>query len=189
QTDEETPSSAVPINLRRGQARQLLIGDRVDILEIPFDEAAYRNQIPDRIVRFDASQDDRGNAKELQSVTVQRAGIEHEYQVDELIGFDLIHFHGGTDANIITWAQQRDPIDTTDNELSRSWYADRDRYLCSGLINPGGSNTPLSVDPVIAGDEDSHPGTPGFAIRFHQPVVNAAGPDVVFFELQVIIHP
>ncbi|GAA4466604.1 FecR domain-containing protein [Novipirellula rosea] len=189
QTDDASPSAATPINLQCGQARQLLIGDRVDILEIPFDDAAYRDQIPDRIVRFDASRDEQGNAKELQSVTVQRGGIEHEYQVDELIGFDMIHFQGGSDANIITAEQQRDPIDTTHSKQLRSRYTDRDRHLCSGLINPGGSNTPLSVNPVFGDEADGARSTPGFAIRFQKPVINSAGPDVVFFELQVIIHP
>ncbi|WP_442507178.1 FecR domain-containing protein [Novipirellula sp. SH528] len=188
--NEAKPTFAAErINLRRGQARQLLTGDRVDVLEIPFDEAAYRSQIPDRIIRFQASQDAQGNANELEAVSVQRGGIDYEYQVDELIGIDLIHFQAGSDANIITSEQQRDPIDSTHSELPRSRYADRDRHLCSGLINPGGSDTPLTEAPILGDETNAASSTPGFAIRFQQPVVNSAGPDVVFFELQVIIHP
>lgn len=187
--EAKSPAPAERINLRRGQARQLLTGDRVDVLEIPFDEAAYRNQIPDRITRFLASQDAQGNANELESVSVQRGGVDYEYHVDELIGIDVVHFRGGSDANLITCEQQRDPIDSTLSELPRSHYADRDRHLCSGLINPGGSRTPLTENPVLGDEANSGSGTPGFAIRFQRPVVNSAGPDVVFFELQVIIHP
>ena len=55
----------------------------------------------------------------------------------------------------------------------------------SGVINPGGSEEPLSGDPVLSGES----ATPGIAIRFEQPVSNGPGDDVVFFDLQTFGNP
>src|SRR5262249_47020664 len=45
-------------------------------------------------------------------------------------------------------------------------------------------------DPVMNDPEQKEsPNTPGFAVRFARPVVNGPGPDVVYFDLHVIVHP
>ena len=44
------------------------------------------------------------------------------------------------------------------------------------MINPGGSVTPLTTDPVMNDPEDPRkPNTPGMGLRFRRPVVNDAG--------------
>jgi hypothetical protein len=57
-----------------------------------------------------------------------------------------------------------------------------DMFLNTGIINPGGSVTPLSgeFDPSA---------TPGFSVRFRRPVRNGPGPDVVLFEIQNATYP
>jgi hypothetical protein len=66
----------------------------------------------------------------------------------------------------------------------------RDRNLNTGLVNFGGGVRPLESDPVMKDPEDPKaPNTPGLAVRFHRPVVNRPGPDVVLFDYQPIIQP
>jgi hypothetical protein len=43
---------------------------------------------------------------------------------------------------------------------------------------------PITSDPVMNSDATDAVTTPGMAVRFEQPVVNQAGPDVILFELQ-----
>ena len=144
---------------------------------------AYQSALPDRMVRFDVSDTD-----DLESIDVQRGGQVHHYGVDQLIGFDLIHFHSARNThNMTTPIDQIDPREGESSE-TRSSFLDRDRSLCTGLLNPGGSAEALSSDPDIT-NEDSSQRTPGLGIRFHQPIVNGPGPDVVFFDLHVVVHP
>jgi len=57
------------------------------------------------------------------------------------------------------------------------------------VINPGGAKKPLTKPPVMNATEDpQHPNTPGMVVRFREPVVNDKGPDIVLFDLQVIVH-
>jgi hypothetical protein len=58
------------------------------------------------------------------------------------------------------------------------------------VINPGGSVTPLTTDPVMNDPEDpKRPNTPGMAVRFRKPIVNHAGPDIVLFDFQPVVQP
>jgi hypothetical protein len=135
----------------------------------------YRSNLPDRVVRFEASNSADGRVEQLKSVTVQRGGQLQTVLVSELTGVNLIHFRSGpvTDVNGHLAAGSSLP----GNRLSLL----SDFKLNTGIINPGGSKVPLSTSP------DSE--TPGFAVRFNEPVVNGAGPDVVFFELQCKTNP
>lgn len=174
--------------LKTGQARRYDVAEPT-AQQIDFDGQKYRRSLPDRVINYRASQTKDGRADELQSVTVQRGGREIEYAVDELIGIDLIHFRGReSGANITTPIDVIDPVDGDPQRFRRADLLDRDRKLTTGVINPGGSKEPLTADPVLnaANPEDN---TPGFAIRFQRPVVNGPGPDVVFFDLHVIVHP
>ncbi|PQO45381.1 FecR domain-containing protein [Blastopirellula marina] len=143
----------------------------------------YQATLPDRLVRFDVSDTDN-----LESIDVQRGGRLYQYDADQLIGFDLIHFHSARNThNMTTPIDQIDPREG-DRSQARSAYLDRDRSLCTGLLNPGGSVKPLSSDPDMTHDDPDRR-TPGLGIRFHHPVVNGPGPDVVFFDLHVVVHP
>ncbi len=174
-----------PINLREHQASYLgvtsmTVEDDGTIGEL------YKRGLPDRIVSFDAVTDKNAAVDDLIAVTVQRGGHNRRYFVDDMIGIDVVHYHGSTNAFMVIPAN----VDAMAIGASRSQFLDRDRSLCSGLINPAGSKEPLLQDPVLSSlDDPNLIGTPGLGIRFQSPVVNGPGPDVVVFELQTIVNP
>ena len=174
------------ISLREHQAQRLLHVGEILAAEIPYDESSYKHDLPDRIIKFDAVEDENGSVDELLTVTVQRAGREYQYSVDELVGIDLIHYRSASNAFMIS---PENTLSVNDDE-PRSRFTDRDRSLRSGMINPGGQVEPLTSDPVL--DDPAapdNPGTPGIGFRFQSPVVNGEGPDVVVFEIQTIVNP
>ncbi|PQO28801.1 FecR domain-containing protein [Blastopirellula marina] len=148
----------------------------------------YRAALPDRIIDFDATGPSDPEPDQLLGVTVQRGGKTYQYDVDQLIGFDLIHFKAGRNSqNLTTPIKQTDPMEG-DGSRTRAHLLDQDHSLATGLLNPGGSSKPLVSDPDMT-NADLDQRTPGIGIRFHQPVVNNPGPDILFFDLQVVVHP
>lgn len=122
-----------------------------------------------------------GGLQELTGVIVRRDGVETPYAADELIGVTMTHFKGGTNASNLLVPTGTGAVGTRASLLE-------DLRFDSGVINPGGSNTPLTSDPVI---DPNNPGnsTPGFAVMFDRPVVNVAGPDVILFDIQTTSNP
>lgn len=179
-----TPSASEKgIALHTHQAGRLVTRNRLTEVPIPFDPQVYRHQLPDRIVRYEATKNQDGYAEELLSVSVQRGGRFYRYQADELIPVEVTWFHG--DAQVDRTGHLADgpqrPARPSD------WL--EDRKLSTGFMNIGGQVQPLERDPVMKltsrnGDPDEATGTPGLGIRFRRPIVNQAGPDVVLFELQ-----
>ena len=167
------------VQLTRGDARRIGSGG---MSTVPLDAARFPKEIPDRVVSYEATP-----ASDLVAVTVRRAGREVRYPVEALIGIDAIHFkvqpaHGN-------WAATLKGVEVP-SPGRRHELIDRDRNLNTGLINFGSSATPPAADPVMNDPEDpARPNTPGMGIRFQRPVVNAPGPDVVFFEYQPVIQP
>lgn len=184
---DEKRNVAPTVQLSKGEARrysQTESGSQA----VGFDRSKYVRNLPDRIVTYTATKHDQG-IRDLESVSVQRGGKLHVYQADEMIGFELIHFRGGANpAGLVTDAENHDPQQGTGNHRLTERAA-LSRRLSDGFINPGGSKTPLTTDPVL--NDPDNPGaltTPGMGIRFHRPIVNSAGPDVVFFDLQLIVY-
>jgi hypothetical protein len=202
-------SSSNEIRLKENQA--LLLRDSLDPVATAatFDPSKYRKQLPDRIISYRASSADDGYAEDLTEVTVQRGGQARIYPVDQLIGADVVWFKAADELSsgyVMTGPKIARPAASDPNDPACATRYDyllttpggsvspaallADRSLLTGVINPGGSNIPLKEDPVMfrntaTGDD----GTPGLAIRFHRPVTNGPGPDVVFFDLQPVIYP
>ena len=177
------------IKLRERDARMIESEDGVTAKAIPFKASDYKSMLPDRITGFEAFEDDRGAVDELISVSIQRDAVETKYSVDQLIGIELIHYRGNSNAFMVSSSDIDEPSLPAPNEPSRSRFIDRDRSLCSGLINPGGSPIALRKDPILDNLETSvGTGTPGVGLRFQKPVTNGPGPDVVLFELQTIVN-
>lgn len=165
------------------------------------DRSVYRASLPDRLTSYSASLshpalpaagDTSGPGIDtLESVSIQRGGVVHAYDVASLIGVHLIHFHATHNKNNLTLPGHTDFTATTLHIPDvRRGLLETDRLLTTGAINPGGAKTPLATDPVLAADtSDGAASTPGLAVTFTRPVVNAAGPDVVFFELQMLTDP
>jgi hypothetical protein len=206
---KERTSASNEIRLTENQALLLRDSVRPETLPTTFDSTTYRKQLPDRIISYRATSGSDGYARDLTEVTVQRGGTAISYPVEKLIGVDVIWFKaadelssgyvmtapknggassdGGDDPSCAT---RYDYLLTNPGEKVSPAVLLADHSLLSGVINPGGSAKPLESDAVMfrnpaTGDE----GTPGLAIRFHEPVVNGPGPDVVFFELQPVIYP
>ncbi|OYW19121.1 MAG: hypothetical protein B7Z55_09445 [Planctomycetales bacterium 12-60-4] len=142
---------------------------------IPFDAGDYRRQLPNRVVSYEATTGADGDAENLVSVTVQRAGVVSTIPVDDLIPADIAWFRGSAGAYLCS--NQSLPPDRLQLLTDRS--------LVTGVINPGGSETPLTSDPIVDGDA----GTPGMLIRFRSPVVNGPDADIVLFDLQTFVDP
>ncbi len=180
-----------PINLHQHQSS--LIGGRADVDSIDdmLQESNYTRALPDRVLEYEAQQDTNGAVNELLAVSVQRAGVERRYEVDELIGIDVIHYHADrSDALMLLATDGSNPSPALLDCRFKAETLDRDRSLCSGIINPGGSTVALAESPIL--EDPTTPervSTPGLGIRFQQPVTNSAGPDVVFLEFQKIIDP
>ncbi len=158
---------------------------------IDYSPDGYLVALPDRVVSYEAEVADDGKADLLNAVTVQRGGEIIRYEVDDLIGFDVVHFVETETSSVDMTTRVVEPSqlrDLSTSELRRG-LLDRDRSLCSGLVNPGGSTTPLTSDPLLSPLGAVEPGTPGIGIRFHQPIINGPGPDVILFEMQSPIYP
>lgn len=173
--------SAEPIRLTERQARRFNGSLNSKSMSIEFDANDYRKKLPDRIVSYDVHTTEAGYAWDLKNVRVQRNGIVQTVDVNDLIGIKLIHFRGGTNnLNVVV------PVGFEGDRLSG---IESDKLLHTGIINPGGSVEPLSLDPILETDDTGQETTPGMAFEFDKAVVNRPGPDVVFFELQNVTNP
>ncbi|MAT15154.1 MAG: hypothetical protein CMJ46_07770 [Planctomyces sp.] len=177
-----------PERLLRGDARQYGRDDQQASVTVPFNEKLYRRQLPDRVVAYRARETADG-VDDLLAVTVQRGGELYQYDVNELIGVELSHFSGTQGGGYLVA-----PLAAADKGAElleagrRHRLLDEDQNLATGVINLGGSETPLTSAPLLDQDPPVE-NTAGMAIRFRQPLVNAAGPDIVLFDLHVVVHP
>jgi hypothetical protein len=168
--------------LEEGRGRRIGAGSARDV---PFDRGRAL-EMPDRVVRFRATDSGRG-AELLRDVTVRRGGREHTYAVPDLIGVRLVAFASPFAKSNLTATRKGMP---DPGPGRRAALLEEDLDLNTGVINPGGSETPLTRDPVVNDPEDPlRPNTPGLGLRFRSPVRNDAGPDVVCFEFQPVIQP
>ncbi|WP_417736229.1 FecR domain-containing protein [Rosistilla oblonga] len=177
---QESASSS-PLRLREKQAMRFATSKLEDSAAVPFDRNRYQYGLPDRVVSYQATTSDAGLARGLTSITVQRDQQIETIPIDRLIPSHVTWFHAlpnhGYLAGDAKLPEQRATIAS-------------DRFLHTGVINIGGSREPLTSDPVMSIDEDAENfGTPGMAIRFDRPVHNGPGPDVVLFELQLLMNP
>ena len=181
------PSCEIPPKrLTRGMAQRLTTNNGLVVDEIPFDKSQYVSQLPDRIVTYTTTRGPSNRAQDLKCVTVQRGGKQYQYEIEDLIGVELTHYTG---KSFLTRNDGVDPGKDDNSETLRRHLLDQDHCLLTGVVNPGGSASPLTTPPVMNPVNDpSQPNTPGMAVRFHQPIVNDAGPDIVLFDLQVIVH-
>jgi hypothetical protein len=165
------------------------------------DRSIYRAMLPDRLISYSASLsypaalvagDSFGRGIDtLEGISIQRGGFVRFYDVAPLIGVRVSHFHGTRNQNNLTLPGQPDfTAATLYSPEARRGLLETDRLLTTGVINPGGAQSPLTADPVLAtGAGDRAASTPGLAVTFAHPVVNEAGPDVVLFELQMLTDP
>jgi len=181
-----SPTSTSPKEYRvtEQQALRVLSQKMPVATTATYNPKGYRHTLPDRLISFTASTGKDGGADHLTSVTVQRDGEEIRYPLADLVRADLVWFKPSPGA--IVPGHLMAPVSLPEDRhtlLSNS-------SLSTGIINPGGSPTPLTTDPVLKEDHDQgiH-GTPGMAVRFQHPIRNGPGPDLVFFEVQPVSLP
>lgn len=174
-------TTEVPLRLTDSDARRFSYDDLATAIPLAFDQRLYQSRLPDRIVSYEATKNEQGRILELVSLTVQRGGTAETLSVEDLIPSRVTWFH----------AQESHGYLIGDKVLPspRTSFAS-DRSLRTGVINLGGSQSPLSSDPIMEVDEAGPDfGTPGMAVHFERPVRNGPGADVVLFELQNFANP
>ncbi len=183
-SQQTAPEPAREVRLHKYEARRFTtFGDKA-VSPVGYSPGIYRRELPDRVVRYQATPAANGTAEKLQSVTVQRGGQVVEYSFDQLIPAEVVWFQS---ANAIDRSGHLAAGEAFPNPVSQLL---ADPNLNSGLINPGGSVQPLASSPVMNVPPDpAVANTPGFAVQFRAPIVNGPGPDVVFFELQTFSNP
>ncbi|WP_437192216.1 hypothetical protein [Planctomicrobium sp. SH527] len=177
---DKTPAGKAPAmkTLVSGEAAKAS-RNKADIEELPFRESSFVTHLPDRVIAFDASTPEGGpGVRDLESVTVQRGGVSRIYQVEELIGIDVISFKANRSKSNVAYsgASSDDPLAGLTEDVA----------LNTGVFNAG-SRTQDQYDQRDP-DED-YRDRPGMAVRFRTPVINGAGPDVVLFEVQSPVYP
>jgi hypothetical protein len=183
--------SGRPKSLAQQQAIRLAGREDVLTQNLSFRGDRYVGDLPDRVVDYQAQPSEGPHVSRLLSVDVQRDGKLQTYQAEELIGIKVVHYAG--QKNAFCWMDVKDNSDGDLTSVDRLSSLESDLFLNSGMINPGGAIEPLTSDPVISLDdprvENGEGLTPGIGFRFNQPVINAAGPDMVLFEVQSVIDP
>ncbi|WP_437222875.1 FecR domain-containing protein [Planctomicrobium sp. SH661] len=174
----KSEEAMAPKTLTQGEATRVAAPTE-GLQAIRFNPHQYQRALPDRIVSYEAKKHGDGPAvRELLSVTAQRGQQLITYPVDELIGIELLHFSSFSNPNSL--ASDVDlPADVTE-------LLTHDRALNTGVIN-------FDHDPdrPRAAEENwsDYHNKPGLAVRFHEPVTNSPGPDVVLFEVQSVVYP
>ncbi len=185
----QTPAAPASM-LTQGASRRFTAADRGVGKDVPYDQHRFPLDMPDRVVRYTTTpRPGTARAEHLTGITVRRGGREMTYDVQDLIGIRLIHFKNllKNGKFIATVTDGPDPALTGGSRLA---LLEEDTNINTGVINPGGSKTPLTTDPVMNDPEDPrHPNTPGMGLRFRRPVVNDVGPDIVLFDYQPVVQP
>ncbi|QDV70483.1 FecR protein [Rosistilla carotiformis] len=180
---KRAPSLALssPLRLEEKQAMRFASSEFEDSAAVPFDRKRYQYGLPDRVVSYQATTSDTERARALTSVTVQRGQQIETIPVDQLIPSRLTWFHALPNHGYLAG----EPVLPGERASFAS-----DRFLHTGVINIGGNKEPLTSDPIMTIDpQEDDFGTPGMAIQFDRPVRNGPGPDVVLFELQLLMNP
>ncbi|EMI15854.1 FecR protein [Rhodopirellula maiorica SM1] len=185
-------SAAEKVLLTQRQASRFDGGDSSS--SVAYQPHKYRHQLPDRVVKFSMGMTNGKTNGQLRHVSVQRGGVTRQYDVTKMIPSEVTYFHGGSNTQHMSV-----PVGTTTEAGDgRRSVIESDALLHTGFLNLGGSVESLFDDPVLVNkqDDDDPDGdlqdgdtTLGMAIRFRTPVINAPGPDIVFFELQSALNP
>ncbi len=169
--------------LSEGEAKRYRV-DEQSAEDVPFASKSYRRQLPDRLMSFDGETNNRGEISTLSRLTVSRGGQPCEYEFEELIGCDVVSFCERGSPPTANFVFPKN-YEGTLEELSL-----HDNSFLTGILNPGGTKKPHIGPIVLPGPGVSKADlTPGMTLRFHEPLVNQAGPDLVIFDEQTAVHP
>ncbi|MBA2115344.1 hypothetical protein [Bremerella alba] len=161
------PGTRPIMHLRSGDTAQVDPGLPPRRLEDPLYSHSYMDRLPDRVIRYEATMSD-SYADELVSLTVQRNGVTSTIERDALIPARVVHFESGK--NVATFCTRMG--DSLPEGEDRLKLLHGDFSLVTGIINP------------IAHSTHEVP----MRVEFDEPIVNAPGPDIVIFDLQLLVY-
>lgn len=162
-----------PLELTPGLVARVEPGQRPTFSRHGEPQLSYHSALPDRVIRYYATEVEDQYADELTSVLVQRGGKLYEYGRDELIRSRLTHFVGIQ--NAATFCTRRgEELPTGDQRLA---LLDEDWSLVTGIINPRSLSDDSSLDDPI------------LSVEFSEPIENGPGPDILLFDLQLLVYP
>lgn len=169
--------------LEEGQSKRYLV-EETETEDVFFSSKSYRGQLPDRLLRYEGDTNERGEISRLTSLSVLRGGEPLTYLFDELIGCDVTSFCERGSPATVNFVSPQDYAGTKQDLRLHD-----DSFL-TGILNPGGAVKPHTGEVVLPGPGVSRESlTPGMTLRFHEPVKNSIGPDLVIFDEQTAIHP
>lgn len=132
----------------------------------------FVDRLPDRVVKYQATTAADGLAEELLTLTVQRGGETFTYGRNELnLGRLASYACDKKSAAICTRLGAAEPVGNDRLKLLEDW------SLVTGVVNPARHGT----HPELHDQE-------GIGIVFDRPVVNGPGPDIVLFDLHLLVH-
>lgn len=165
---EETPLELTP-----GLAARVEPGLPPKFASKADQQLRYQAVLPDRVVRYYATEVDDQYVDELTSVVVQRGGTIYQYGRSELIRSRLTHFVGTRNSS--TFCTRRgEELPTGEQRLA---LLDEDWSLVTGIINPRTQHVDSRFDDPI------------FSVNFAEPIENGPGPDILLFDLQLLVYP
>ncbi|QDT20194.1 FecR family protein [Gimesia chilikensis] len=175
--EAEVSSLSDPRKKRLLKGETAYVGTDLNLMDGDRDQSSqdYIDAIPDHLIAYESIPDEQGRAKSLASVSVQRAGVQRIYQVDDFILPVVNHYRPGSHAFGVV------PAEAPAEEFNR--FGPMNLLFASGFINPGGEKE------IHQGEfQLGRNGTPGMNLVFEQPVVNGPGPDMIIFDAQSIAH-
>jgi hypothetical protein len=150
----------------------------------------YQTSLRDRVLSYDAVKNKDGLANELKSIKVQRGGRAFNYDAQEIIGSDIVTFCEVPNNKHPVMLVSDEMLAHKADPLVMSTISKHDLSLCTGIVNPGGEQAPLTSNPVLPGEGIKREEiTEGMTIRFRRPVINSVGPDLVVFDVQHVLNP
>ncbi len=169
--------------LDHGKAMRYMADDTKSHV-VTFSQKSYRNNLPDRLIRYEGETDHAGGIETLLNLTVSRAGKTYRYDYEQLIGCDVVSFCERGSLATVNFVTPKN-YEGNYRELAM-----HDNSFLTGILNPGGAKKPHTGEVILPGPGVSKDKlTPGMTLRFREPIVNSEGPDLVIFDEQTAIHP
>ena len=169
--------------LDHGKAMRYMADDTKSQV-VAFSQKSYRNNLPDRLIRYEGETDHAGGIETLLNLTVSRAGKTYRYDYEQLVGCDVVSFCERGSLPTVNFVTPKN-YEGNYRELAM-----HDNSFLTGILNPGGAKKPHTGEIILPGpgvNKDKL--TPGMTLRFREAIVNSEGPDLVIFDEQTAIHP
>lgn len=166
-------SAELPLELTKGVAARVEPGMSPAFALRSGQQLTYQSALPDRVIRYHATRIDEQYVDELTSVVVQRDGQALEYERSDLIRSRITHFVSTANASTFC-TRMGEELPEGEQRLA---LLDEDWSLVTGIINPR-----MLADETRFDD-------PVLSVEFSEPIENGPGPEILLFDLQLLVYP